>query len=190
MPEAVLNMEAPTETEHRPGLPVVVTALSPDEVLARLDFASRRGRLPGFERLGGHGSDRLFRVEAHGHPFDAVLIGRHVSHAAASHLEFALHLRKKLPVVFVLVLIATVWPGVYFMDELIAQYLSGLWRPWVTYYWYLPLTILPIPWVWRGVMRRTRRTTEESAREAIARIAGEIDGRVEYAAHPGYPTPR
>jgi hypothetical protein len=44
--------------------------------------------------------------------------------------------------------------------------------------WYLPLTIIPTPFVWMGLMRKASRTTLASAIEAMSQIAGEVSGVV------------
>jgi hypothetical protein len=162
-----------TAPTARAALPAVSTSLAAPEILDRLETASRRGRLPGFERRNGS-----FAVAAHGHPFDGELDADIQRDGAGSRIEFDLRLQSRLPIIFAFVLAFTVWPGVYFMDELVEQFMPGLWRPWITYYWYLPLTLLPIPWMWRSLMRRSRDSTRESAAEAIEKIAGEVDGTV------------
>jgi hypothetical protein len=169
------------------GLPVVATGLAAEQVLERLGKASRRGRLPGFA-AGGHGA--LFSVAAHGSPFDADLVARYRVLASGGELGFEVRFKRVMPGIFVAALVVSAWPGVYFMDELIAMYLRELWRPWVTYYWYLPLTILPLPWVWRAVMRKSLTTTRASALEAIGKVAAEIDGVVSGVTDESQPTPR
>jgi hypothetical protein len=163
---------------HR--LPRVQTELSPQEVLERLDRMSRRGKLPGFTSQAGGGIVPLFSVEAHGSPFDGDLSAhyRAAGEGPGGDLEFDLQMRWRLPALFAAALLATIWPGVYFTDELIAQHLPGLWRPWVTYWWYLPLTIIPLPWVWAKLMRRSRHVVQTSARETIEKIAAEVQGRI------------
>jgi hypothetical protein len=150
-------------------LPLVRTDLAPAEVLARLETLSRRGRLPGFQR-GGRG---LFSVEAHGHPFDAELIAEAVpANPRGGELRFRLRMRRRMPAVFAVVLLATIWPGVYFMDEL----MPGEWG-WISrtvYWWYLPITALPIPWIWRGLMRKSRSSNRSEAEEAIRKIAAAV----------------
>jgi hypothetical protein len=155
----------------------VVTTASRSDILERLGTASRRGRLPGYTAGGGGG---LFSVAAHGHPFDGLLTGRYVpgDGGQPGRMVFELRLLPKLPAIFAIVLILSIWPGVWFTDELIAQYLPGLWRPWVTYYWYLPLTVIPLPWAWASLMRKSRDSTRQAALEAIEKIAGEVGGSV------------
>ncbi len=148
-------------------LPSVKVSLGRDAVIDRLRTASKRGRLPGFEAPAS-GTD--FCVAAHGNPFDALLAGT-IEHDA---IRFELRPLHKLPAIFAIILVATVWPGVYFMDALI----PGEWGWIPTWWWYLPITVLPIPWVWRSARRRSRAATLASAHEAIARIAKELDAQV------------
>jgi len=159
------------------SLPRVATSLAAEQVLDRLQTASKRGRMAGFEK----GNGGLFTVAAHGVPFDGVL----VADLRDGRLRFSVRMSKKLPAIFAAVLVFTIWPGVYFMDELIAVFTPSLWRPWITYYWYLPITIVPIPWVWRGLMRKSRTSMHASAMDMIKKIAAEIDGTIETQ-----PTPR
>ncbi len=160
-------------------LPRVECALGANEVLARLSAASKRGRLPGFENHNAGGV--LFSVSAFGQPFDGILEARALDGTAAATtlLRFECRLVRRMPLIFAAALLLTVWPGVYFMDQLMIQLAPG-WREAMpaTWVWYLPLTVLPIPWLWASMMRRTRRSVAESARSAIERIAREVDGRV------------
>jgi hypothetical protein len=74
------------------------------------------------------------------------------------------------------VLLATIWPGAYFMDQL----MPGEWG-WIStkvYWWYLPITVVPIPWVWRGLMRKSRESNRREAEGAIRKIAAEIGGEI------------
>ena len=137
-------------------------------MLSRLQTASKRGRLAGYQQIEGPG---LFRVAAHGQPFEGELIGT----LGNGQISFEAPMLQRLPIVFAVILLLTVWPGVYFMDELVAQFVPSLWRPWVTYYWYIPITVIPLPWMWRGIMRKSRATIDASAREMIAKIAKELD---------------
>jgi hypothetical protein len=160
-------------------LPRVECALGANEIRARLSAASKRGRLPGFENHKSGGV--LFSVSAFGQPFDGILEARTVdgTDAATTLLRFECRVARRMLLMFAAALLVTVWPGVYFMDQLMIQLAPG-WREALpaTWVWYLPLTVLPIPWLWVSVMRRTRRSVAESARTTIDRIAREVDGRV------------
>ena len=123
-------------------LPRLRTMLSPEEVLERASFASRRGRLAGFEP-GGAG---LFSVAAFGQPFDRVLIVEAQRDGPATVLRFSTRLLRKWPALFIAVAVFTVWPGVWLTHSLLQTYFPGsLVANW-PYWWYLPLSVLPLPW--------------------------------------------
>lgn len=151
-------------------LPSIRCGLSEQEVLERLGTASRRGRLAGF---AARPAGATFAVAAHGSPFDSVLLA--AVDAAAGRITFRLEMLKKVPVIFAVLLVATVWPGVLLMDSLI----PGEWGWIPTWWWYVPLTVLPIPWAWRGAMKKSRASSHASALEMIKRIASELGGTVE-----------
>ena len=154
-------------------LPAIETSATESQIRERLAVASRRGRLAGFDPRPADGS--LFGAAAHGHPFDSVLLGR----LENGRLTFRLRVLRRLPAIFAAILAFTIWPGVWFMDELMVQ--LGLWNgehPWLTYYWYLPITVLPIPWMWKSAMARSRRSADEHGRETIAAIAKELNGSI------------
>src|SRR5262249_52786554 len=142
-------------------LPLVATPLTAEQVRERLLTASKRGRLPGF-----HNGGAAFAVAAHGHPFDGVMSGRWRD----GKLVFESRMLRRMPRVFAATLILTVWPGVYLMDQLI----PGEWGWIPTWWWYLPITAIPIPWMWRSLMRKSRASIDASAREAIGKIAAEV----------------
>jgi hypothetical protein len=184
-PDSPMAAAATPEMQAEPvgldvPIPAVETALSPEQILERLTMASRRGRLAGFERKrGGTG---LFSVAAFATPFDHVLVGELEPDAGGGEglgrLVFRLRMLPRMPGIFLAVLAFSVWPGVYFTDEMVAQFLPGLWRPWVTYWWYLPLTVIPLPWVWRGLVRRSRASAHDSAHEMVRKIGAELGARV------------
>jgi len=153
-------------------LPELATPLTPTEVLDRVDLASRRGRMPGFGEGGFGGQGGLFHVAAHGHPFDAVLIARYEGAGGGGRLTFCIHHLRKMRIAFAVVLAFTIWPGVYFMDLLI----PGEWGWIPTWWWYIPITALPIPWLWRRIMHKSDAAVDESARKAIEKIAAELAG--------------
>lgn len=150
-------------------LPSVLSPLPADEALARLETASRRGRLAGFVR----GPGNSFQVAAFATPFDHVLDCRCLPDAAGTRIDCSLRVLRKLPVIAAVVAIATVWPGVHFVDQLI----PGSWGWIPTWWWYVPLSVLPLPWAARTAWRRSRAGAVESAREMIGRIAAETEGR-------------
>lgn len=168
------NPEAPRPVPITVPLPAIETNLSPDGVVAKLRAASKRGRLPGFETdgLSGHS---LFRVAAFGQPFDRDLIAlAEPRQSERTHLTFTTRLRPKMPLLAAAVLVSTVWPGVWFTDQLI----PGEWGWIPTWWWYLPLTALPLPWIWRGVMRKSEAAAHDSAHRAVRDIAREVGGAI------------
>lgn len=169
-------MLTPEATSHPDGaaraLPGLAVPLAVDEILDRLGTASRRGRLPGFVPAPPGGA--LFRVAAFGNPVDGNLDARPRPVDGGTHLDFTLGIPRRLSVVLAAALAVTVWPGVYFMDQMMIQFLPGV-RGWLpTWWWYLPVSILPIPWIWRSIMARARSTALQSAREMMDTLAGEL----------------
>lgn len=184
--QAAANGVRPTGLRSEP-LPGLETSLGEAEIRARLDAASRKGRLPGYHNHGDPGGV-LFSVSAFGNPFDGVLLAR-VEHAegAPTRLRFEARMCRGLPLLFVAALVTTVWPGVYFMDQLMIQVAPGWREALPTWWWYLPLTILSLPWAAWSVFRRARRSIEQSSRQAIEGMAREVDGR---PVEPPQATPR
>ncbi|MHC4976573.1 MAG: hypothetical protein ACYTF7_08200 [Planctomycetota bacterium] len=139
------------------------TAPDPLEILEKL---ARKGKLPGYEAL----SDSSFRVDAFGVPFDADLIGSITSRDPLT-VSYSLRVRMKIPAIFAIVTLLTIWPGVAITDSLI----PGEWGWWPTAYWYLPLTIIPLPWLVVSLRKRTHQTTRAHAQEQIARICATLN---------------
>lgn len=138
-------------------------------MLDRLEKQARRGRISEFER-GAHGG--LFSAEAFGSPFDHRVVAHAVGDAGGTLLRFELVRLRKLPLIFAVVLLITIWPGSWMTDSLLTTYFGfyNTWVtrwPWLTYAWYLPLTVLPIPWMWKSWTTKSRAMAEASAREVI-----------------------
>jgi hypothetical protein len=152
------------------ALPIVRTDLPTSEVMDRVRTASKRGRLPGFREIDG----ASFAVLAFGVPFDRELVIRVEASGGRTVLSACPVLLKRNPVLFAAVLIFTIWPGVAITKSMIP------WEPFGIPFeaWYLPLTIIPTPFVWMGLMRKASRTTLASAIEAMSQIAGEVSGVV------------
>lgn len=157
----------------------IETSLSPSDVVDRLSEMSRRGRLPGFSREG----EGLFSALAYGW---SILDQRMVCEAEEGEptlLRFRTVLPMKMPLVIAVILAATVWPGSWFTDEMLVTYWPWYLKqvhawPWLTYAWYLPLAVLPIPFVFRIALRRSHAGAAESATELIERIGKELGGKV------------
>lgn len=157
-------------------LPTVETALTPEAITDKLAFASRRGRLAGYEAGQGGG---LFGVAAFGHPFDRVLIAEARKADGGTALVFRTMLPMKWPATFIAVTIFTIWPGVWLTDSLLKTYFASY--PWwgvQTWMWYLPLTVLPLPWMIKSMWRKSEAIAHDSAHRAIRKIAAETGGRI------------
>ncbi len=153
----------------------VETGLTRDQILAGLEALSKKGKLAGFERgrTGGAGTpgEADARFAAHGHPFDGLVLVR----ATDGRADFELFMPRKMPVIFGVILALTVWPGLPITDSFLYGFvwyerLMGL-TGWLdTWVWYLPLTLLPAPFMLRSVVRKSRTAAMEHARETVERV--------------------
>lgn len=157
----------------RDPLPTVRSPLAPAAILERLSIASRRGRLAGFH--AGPGSSE-FRATLFSEPFDHELHARiEATPEGGSTLTSTARMLPKVPVIFAVVLVATVWPGVVLTDKMI----PGEWG-WIdTWIWYVPLTALPLPWLWVKWMKKCRAAAGVSAYELLHKLATELEGQVD-----------
>ena len=148
-------------------LPTIETALSAEEVRSRLHTLSKRGKLPGFEK---DTQGALCSVAAHGTPFDSEL---RVHHDSGS-LSFECRMLPMMPRVFAILLIVAIWPGLPLTDSFLSSFdwYNGLLGSigLKTWHWYLPLTILPTPFAFRGAIMKSRASAHESALEQIEKI--------------------
>lgn len=171
MPSATANTrisDVPTEAA------VLRTPLRRAEIQERLARAARRGLLPGFAPRG----QASFRVEADAVPFVHELAGAIEELPDGSEVRLTLRRLGRMPAIFVVVIALTIWPGAWLTDSLLATYWGayGGWTselPWLTYAWYLPLTVLPLPWAWRSLSRKSAAEAGASAaklRRAISEI--------------------
>ncbi|HYE02632.1 MAG TPA: hypothetical protein VD963_05290 [Phycisphaerales bacterium] len=169
----------PTEPDARPrshaghDLPVVVTPLGPEEIVARLDVAARRGRLAGYHP--GVGPLALFFVRDFGAPFEGTLIARLHRDAAGSALSFRARVRPLVPAIFFLVLALSVWPGVWLMESFLGLFPGSASWPW-SGWWYLPLTVVGGAWAMWTALRRSRASIAAEAVQLVRRVADELDG--------------
>lgn len=170
--------DEPRQVELDEPLPDVLTKLSKPGVLARLENAARRGKLAGFTTGDPEG---ICTVAAFGDPFDKKLVVIAESESdGRTRLRWRMRLSPRMPALLLVVLAFSVFPGEPFTDSLLKTYFRW-YDDWVqaglrTWYWYVPLTVIPIPFVWRAVMRRTHRTTWDSAHAAVEKIAGFVAG--------------
>ncbi|MEO1584011.1 MAG: hypothetical protein AAFR96_05490 [Planctomycetota bacterium] len=176
------------------SLPEVRTPHDHAECLARAERLSKRGKLPGFAKSPAadpKARKGLFTCSAFGAPFDFRLVVDHWQIEGTRTLSFRAEPLKKLPAVYAAVLAFTVWPGVVFTDSLLNTWFG--WYPnawWFTWAWYIPLTLLPLPWVWRSITRKSRAAALVHAYEQIERLTAAVDGEyVDRDAEPGQAKP-
>lgn len=152
------------------ALPAIATPLDAGECSLRAERLSKQGKLAGYAPGPG-----LFSCAAFGAPFDYRLLAEHT----AGSVRFRAQRLRKLPTIYAGVLALTVWPGVVLTHSLLNTWFS--WYPqvwWATWAWYVPLTLLPIPWAWRTVARKSRASALGHAHEQIARLAQALDGEL------------
>lgn len=145
--------------------------MEPERIVASLERAAKGGRLPEFV-AGGDGG--LFSAAAFGQYYDKRLVAEVEQLDDGAELRFRTIWLLKMPVIVTIILLATVEPGRYLLDQLI----PGQWG-WIdTRWWYYPMTILPLPWMWWKVLKVSAATAREHAIEMIGKIAKEVDGSV------------
>lgn len=170
--------EAPAERRPEAPTPLRV-ALTPNDALARLDFASRRGRLPGFHHE--RASD-TFTLRIYGELFDRELIaGVRPDDDAPGRcvVSFRLRLLPLTPALAAGFAAFAVWPGVWFMDSILVTYIpsSAGWIP--TWTWYVPLTVIPMPFAARAVWRKSNTIVAAELAKTTERIVAALgDGAV------------
>ncbi len=148
-------------------LPSISTNLSAEEIKDRLVKLSKRGKLAGYD---GACADGLASMAAHGTPFDSQLILKHRD----GQVSFELKLMAMMPRVFAALLIVTVWPGLPLTEGFLESFVwysdfvanTGV----KTWYWYLPLTILPAPFAFMGAIKKSKLTAHASAIETIEKL--------------------
>ncbi len=155
-------------------LPALSTPLSPEAALAALLDMAKRGELGGFER-----TNNGFIADVHSEPFDHRLLGvvRASAHERSPHgstVEFSLSMLKRGPLISLTILVLSLWPGMWLTDTMLSTYFSGYrLTPTQTAMWYVPLTLLPVPWMIRGFLR-----SRESARREARGLAERITNRL------------
>lgn len=174
VPERVLQMTDVQQPSSQPipsALPDVRTSLAAPEVVERLERLSKRGKLPGFARGSGQ---VLFSVEAYATPFEGVVEAHAETTPQATLLRFSYRMLTRLPAIFAVICVLTVWPGVILTDSLMKTYFPAFTESVPTAWWYLPLTVLPFPWMWMSWLKKSRAMGIQSAQEQVAKISAEL----------------
>jgi hypothetical protein len=153
---------------HAP--PAIRMRLSADEAIKRLDRLAVKGRLPGFAT---YPESSRFEVVLFGEPFDRALVGTiHNSADSAQHtIDFTLRVKSRVPIIFAITIVLTIWPGVVLTDSLI----PGAWGWWPTWWWYLPLVILPLPFMLPRMWKKSEAGAADHLREQYERIREALD---------------
>jgi hypothetical protein len=160
-------------TDHE-TLPVIETTLDPSGVVDALKVMSKRGKLAGF-RAGQESGSAV--VDAHGTPFDSDLIVRSESEGGHTRVAFQVMMRRKMPIVFALILVVTIWPGLPLTESFMlgfGWYERLMGDSIQTWMWYLPLTVLPAPFAWRSAIQKSKKSAHQHALETIERIRATI----------------
>lgn len=163
------------------ALPALVCPLDEAAIVARLDEAARRGKLPGF--AGAPMAGVLFTITDFGTPFESVLVATAHCAEGVTRVTFKVRLKPLMPAVFAAALVVTVWPGVWLTDSLLRTYSSWYMSlpDWATYAWYLPLTAPFCPPAFMAAVRRSRAAAAAEARELIDKVASLLGARTEGA---------
>ncbi|MBY0311544.1 MAG: hypothetical protein K2W85_05710 [Phycisphaerales bacterium] len=178
----------PTTPLQDPTQIRVQSPLSAIEIVAALEAAARRGKMAGFQRIPGTTPVQgvICTISDFGTPFESVL---ETTAAASSggrggtELSFSLRMQTKLIWVFGIVLVATVWPGVWLTDSMLRTYFSGYdFRTWM---WYLPLTAPFVPLALLTAIARSKASAQIEALAIIERIRAVVGARADKAGDAG-----
>lgn len=163
------DIKAPAATEE--PLPEVVTPLEKDQIISRLEAASKRGKLAGWQSPSRRTppAGAAFALKDFGHPFESILLARASAEPqGGTRLAFSIKLQRTLPIVYWAVMVASVWPGCWLTDSMLRTYFTGY--DYNTYLWYLPLTAPFVPWTMWSLHRKSSRSAREEARDLIRKV--------------------
>ncbi len=144
----------------------ITTGMDASGVFGALLKLSKGGNLAGYVHNSG---DLAAKVDAHGTPFDSDLVIEY----SVDGVRFSLKLRSKIPAIFMALLLVTVWPGLPLTDSF--MYSFGWYERLMgdsidTWMWYLPMTVIPIPFVWKSAIKKSRASAHGHAVETIEKI--------------------
>lgn len=151
------------------ALPTIRTSRDAESIFAALDKLSLKGKLPGYEQI----DERRFKVALFGDPFDRDLIATITpDERGGSVLTFNTKLHAKAPILLIVSIVVSIWPGVVLMDSLI----PASWGWWPTWWWYLPLVIVPLPIFLPRIWKKSERSAADHLREQVVRIQTICEG--------------
>jgi hypothetical protein len=156
-------------------LPVVRCGLTPEQVVMAAEKRAKTGKLAGFERGTG---DVLFVADVFGEPFDRSLVVKGETVEGGTRLTFTAPMKRRLPWIFAAVIAFSIWPGVTLTHSLLVTYFS--WYTIQTWWWYIPITVLPLPWMYKKMMTKSEASCAGSAIEQIESVREAVGGSTEY----------
>lgn len=150
--------------------PPLETPLEPVQIVRALEQAARRGHLPGLITAPGAApGGPLFSVQDFGAPFESIMSATaHAAPGGGTRLQWSMRLKRRLPAVFLIVLISTVWPGWWLTDSLLRTYFTAY--DYTTWMWYVPLTAPFVPFAMWTAVKRSRASARTEADRLIARV--------------------
>lgn len=152
--------------------PPLTVPLAPEAILARLDTLARRGKLGDFHAAP---APNIFAITAYGEPFDHHLTAAATQADGSTTITYALSILKRMPTIAAIVIALSIWPGVWLTHSMVVTYFESYPSSiWITCAWYLPLSALPVPWMWVRMIRKSRAAAEKHATELAAAIATEL----------------
>jgi hypothetical protein len=111
---------------------------------------------------------RIAAVTAFGGVYDYDLL-LHVRPrgTAGSSIDFEMRLLRKVPIIAVLLIVVSVFPGLQLTHSMLSIYFS--WYTIDTWWWYLPLVALSLPFMWNQ-FKASRAEAHRDASVTIGKI--------------------
>lgn len=166
-------MTQPTPSPEAPAtLDELVVAMTPERIVETLEVQARRGKMPGFQACA-KGRGELFLFTDFGTPFESVLSARATdAGGGVTKLSWRVAMKPRLPIVYLAVLVFTVWPGVWLTDSMIRTYWTGY--DYSTWMWYLPLTAPFVPWAMWSSIKKSRASARAEAAELVRQVGAAL----------------
>ncbi len=157
-------------------LPTITTRLAASQIVARAETLAKKGKLPGFEATPGNAASQAFQTKLFAGRLNATMIARITENSEPREVSFSIVHPKRPAMIIALVTILSIWPGMWITDSMVRTYIpSYSFSMWITAAWYLPLFVLPVPWVWRTMSRAAEPAAREHAVEQIEALRSVLD---------------